>query len=391
MSDPGELDVDQLIAAGVYNPSAPNADDRLALVRHLFEHGASQQKIEDVYARRGITGLIEDLQAGPVGEPGDLVDAFLSRERLTADEVAARAGIDADLVVRLRTAMGFRDGPGEGGIPGAFVDDAAAAALGIAIFGEEAIFRLVRVIGSTAARLAESAQSMVFSELAHELLAKPGGELAVLKANQDATAALPLIPQVFVHAFYEHTNNAANVMRGGFRDHADMATLDLAIAFVDVVSSTAWTASLSRPEYTAALVEFERLASELATAKGCRLVKLIGDEAMLVGFDPLSVCECARVLCDAVGADDRLPAARGGVAFGTVSPRDGDYFGPPVNLAARCVKEADPGRVVVTSGVLEALGERVPARFATDLGARLLRGISEPVELHVLRSDDAAT
>jgi adenylate cyclase len=373
-----ELDVGRLIAAGVYDPAAPNAADRLALVSHLFDRGVAQDKIEDTYARRGVTGLIEDLQQSADGQTGDLTDRFLSPERLTLEEVAARVGVDVGFVMRTRTAMGFLDPPGAAVIPSTFVDDMAAAVFGVAIFGEDAILRLVRVLGVTAARLAEAAQAMVFSDLAEELLAQPGGELAMLHANEDATNALPLIPEVFVHAFFEHTNNAANTMRGGYRDRIDMATLDLAIAFVDVVSSTEWTASVSREEHTEALVEFERLASESATLNGCRLVKLIGDEAMIVGFDPLAVCRSALALCAALSRDPRLPEARGGVALGAVTPRDGDYFGPPVNLAARCVREAEPGGVVVTAEVAAAVRDQLAL---TSLGTRDIRGIAEPVEL----------
>ncbi len=373
-----ELDVDRLVAAGVYDPAAANAADRLALVSRLFERGVPQDKIEEVYSRRGVSGLVEDLQVRAGGGQGDLVDLYLTSERLTAAEVAERAGVDVGFVVRTRTSMGFRDDPDRRVIPATFVDDVAAAAFGVAIFGEDAIMRLTRVMGATAARLAEAAQAMVFAELAEDLLAQPGGEVAMLEANERATDSLPLIPAVFTHAFYEHTNLAADTMRGGFRDRIDMMTLDLTIAFVDVVSSTEWTASVSSYELKAALVEFERLASELATINGCRLVKLIGDEAMIVGFDIASVCASAVALCEAVAADDRLPQARGGVAFGPVAPRDGDYYGAPVNLAARCVKEADPGRVVVTADVAAA----VPA--PTPLGERELRGIDGPVELYVL-------
>lgn len=374
----GELDLDRLIAAGVYDPGAPNAEDRLALVTRLFERGVSQTKIEDVYSRRGVSGLVEDLQVRAGGGQGDLVDLYLTSERLTAAEVAERAGVDEGFVMRTRTSMGFRDEPDRAVIPATFVDDVAAAAFGVAIFGEDAILRLTRVLGSTAARLAEAAQAMVFAELAEDLLAQPGGEVAMLEANERATDSLPLIPAVFTHAFYEHTNLAADTMRGGFRDRIDMMTLDLTIAFVDVVSSTEWIASISSNELKAALVEFERLASEFATVNGCRLVKLIGDEAMIVGFDTASVCAAAIALCAAVAADDRLPHARGGVAFGPVAPRDGDYFGAPVNLAARCVKEAEPGQVVVTADVAAT----VPSVRA--LGQRELRGIDEPVELFVL-------
>ena len=119
---------------------------------------------------------------------------------------------------------------------------------------------------------------------------EPGGELAVLKANQEATDALPLIPAAFTHAFYEHVNRASETMRGGFRDRLDMATVDIAIAFVDLVQSTQWTERVSREEHRAALVEFESQANALAATHWCRLMKTIGDEVMITGFAAAATC-----------------------------------------------------------------------------------------------------
>lgn len=378
-------DLKRLEAAGVYDPSSPNAQDRLDLLTYLFEGGSSEDKLIEVYTRRGITGLIEDLQATPDGMPGDLVDVFLSRERVSARQVAERLDVDVDLVVRVRIAMGFRDGDVEAPvIPGPFVDDMTAAVFAIAIFGEDSVFGLIRVLGSAAARLAETAQSMMFGELAGNLVERPGGELAVMRANQEATAALPTIPKVFSNVFFEHVNHAANQMRGGYRDRIDMATLDLAVTFIDLVSSTEWTASLPRAEHAAALATFERMAANLATNKGCRVIKMIGDEVMAVGFDPAVVCEFAAELCAAVTAEARLPTARGGVSYGTVTPREGDYFGPSVNVAARCVKEAEPGEVVVTESVVRACSSSTGALSVTPLPPRRLRGVDEDLALFVL-------
>ena len=126
------------------------------------------------------------------------------------------------------------------------------------------------------------------------------------------------------------------------------------------------------------------MATNLATEQGCRVVKTIGDEVMVVGFDAAALCEFATELCGAVGADGRLPAARGGVSYGTVTPREGDYFGTAVNVAARTAKEAEPGRVVVTGSVV-AESERAGRPLAsTPLSMRRLKGVDEDVSLFVL-------
>jgi class 3 adenylate cyclase len=76
------------------------------------------------------------------------------------------------------------------------------------------------------------------------------------------------------------------------------------------------------------------------------------------------------------------------VGYGTVGAREGDYFGPLVNLVARAVKVGEPGSVVVTETVRADL-DHSPApddRFEiVELSARELRGFGESVRLFALR------
>lgn len=46
---------------------------------------------------------------------------------------------------------------------------------------------------------------------------------------------------------------------------------------------------------------------------------------------------------------------RAGLAYGTVLDLNGDYFGNPVNLAARLVAAAHPGQILASSTVHDAL------------------------------------
>jgi class 3 adenylate cyclase len=74
-----------------------------------------------------------------------------------------------------------------------------------------------------------------------------------------------------------------------------------------------------------------------------------------------------------------IPAVRGGLASGRVMMRDGDVFGPVVNLAARAVKVAQPGEVLVTADLAEAAGLRTEPR-----GHHRLKGVTSDVELRRL-------
>ena len=76
-----------------------------------------------------------------------------------------------------------------------------------------------------------------------------------------------------------------------------------------------------------------------------------------------------------------IPPVRAGLASGEVTLRDGDVFGPVVNLAARAVKVAGPGEVITSSAVAAAAG--LPAE---PLGERVLKGFDVAVDLCRLRA-----
>ena len=108
-----------------------------------------------------------------------------------------------------------------------------------------------------------------------------------------------------------------------------------------------------------------------------RVVKLIGDEVMFVGLDPDATCRFALTLIDAFREDRVIP--RGGIVFGEVLFRHGDYYGPVVNRASRIADLAVPGEVLVDRSVAEV------ATIATEsAGRRVLRGFEDPVEVYSL-------
>lgn len=81
---------------------------------------------------------------------------------------------------------------------------------------------------------------------------------------------------------------------------------------------------------------------------------------------------------------------RMGLHTGEVEERDGDYFGPPVNRAARLMGAAHGGQVVVselTAGLLDlgAVGVEL-----VDLGSVGLKGVVEPVHVFGLSAPDMA-
>ena len=83
-----------------------------------------------------------------------------------------------------------------------------------------------------------------------------------------------------------------------------------------------------------------------------------------------------------------LPPARGAVTDGLVTLRDGDYFGPVVNLAARLVHLADPGQVVAPADVATVLD---PSSYVCrPAGTHAVRGFTDPVEVRSVARVDGA-
>ena len=135
--------------------------------------------------------------------------------------------------------------------------------------------------------------------------------------------------------------------------------LDFTVAFVDLAESTQLTVSTTAGDYAAAIRDFEGHAADAAAQHGARLVKLIGDSAMLAGRDPGHVTDADVELVQVITADDRFRGAHAGIASGRVIARAGDYLGPPVNLAARLTEASATGEILCDETTSRALPDRV--------------------------------
>jgi adenylate cyclase len=363
------LDLQPFLDAGLYDPASPTADQR----RELLEHLVARFPVDDI------------LLAGAQGAAYSIAAALVrpKPEGLSAREVAEQAGTSVERVATIRSASGFPvDDPDERSIPPTMVEDLALVQLASEQFGEDAVIAFTRVIASCVRRINEAARA-IFSQP----LADAGStELEVSLANELAVAAYEALPSVIAHQMWE-----VNARDEDFVEALIAGRLDLAVVFVDLVGSTAWTAAAGPDQRRRALERFEQAAWEAATTNGGRLVKLIGDEAMVVARTPAAACRIAAQLCAAAEHDPDLPLARGGVAWGEVEARDGDYYGPTVNLAARLVDTAVASTLVVTEAVAASLD---PQQWDVDPASpTALRGIATPVPIcvvHPSRSPAAA-
>lgn len=352
--------------AGLFDPDSSTAHERLELLSHLL----GRFEVDEIIswsARSHVMGVA----ARSIDRPPPLISAV---------DAAERAGVPLSTVVEMRQAFGFPVvDPEVPSMPETVVEDLATFQLGVALFGNEDTLSFVRVMGWSTARMMEAARAMFGSSPT----SGAGGrtELEWSQANETAIAAWVQVSGVVRNLLAEQALRDV-----GFVHSLMAGELRSAVAFVDLVGSTSWAEDVDAAQHSAALRRFEMQAATVAAEHGARLVKLIGDEAMVVADDPSQLTKVALAICGLAERDPDLPSARGAVGFGVVTARDGDYFGPLVNTVARAGKIADPGGIVVTAEVERTLD---PGSWEVDpVGLHALPGVADPVHLSrvVLRS-----
>jgi adenylate cyclase len=143
----------------------------------------------------------------------------------------------------------------------------------------------------------------------------------------------------------------------------------MAVGFADMVGFTMLSQHLGDEELAAVVARFEELAHDTVIALGGRVVKMIGDEVMFVVPTANGAAQIGLSLAEAYAGDDLLSDVRVALAVGPVLVKDGDFYGPVVNLASRLVNVAHPGTVLVSDEFRDALA----AEGTTGIDTRPLR------------------
>jgi len=151
-----------------------------------------------------------------------------------------------------------------------------------------------------------------------------------------------------------------------------------AVVFVDLSGFTQATEERGDETAVRLAIALQREADAAAAWNDGRLVKLLGDGAMLRFPDARRGVAAALSLVGTLSSDRGTPA-HAGVHTGPVIERDMDLFGRTVNVAARVAAAAAPGEVLVTEDVASAAAEG-GWRFEP-AGEQTLKGIEEPVRL----------
>src|SRR5262245_22279249 len=116
-----------------------------------------------------------------------------------------------------------------------------------------------------------------------------------------------------------------------------------------------------------------------------RIANTAGDSVLAEFGSAVEAVRCAMALQEAVSKepDSKDLPIRIGIHLGDVVDKGGDLFGTAVNVAARLEGIAQPGGIVVSAAVRDAIAGKLPASFA-DLGLKTLKNIEEPIRAYAL-------
>lgn len=372
---------DDLEALGLYDPSAPDAQDRLALLQFLLDQGLGLEEMAVGEQEDRLQALVVEGLMRPRGE------------RMSLAEVAERVRVSPEMCLRVWRALGFADpDPDEE----AFAEEDLAilsllpmtARLGLEV---DVVLSAARVMGSSLAQIAEAEVSMLRENVEAPLRAAGAGDFVVARTlAQLVTDLMPRISTLVDGVHRRHLEVAAHQQI--FVDlQAGYLAVDVIVGFADLAGFTAWSSKMPPGELSAAMADYEERVSDIVTAHGGRVVKLIGDGAMFVADDLDAGCEIALSLVERFSWDPVIPPLRVGIAAGEVVRRGGDYYGAVVNLASRVVDVAFPRSVLAAKAVADRLGaaDNHPHFLAKRVGAHRLKGIGTE-QLYVVRRERRA-
>jgi adenylate cyclase len=304
--------------------------------------------------------------------------------RYTLREAVRVSGLDADLTERLRATMGL------GALP---LDELTDEDVKILKYGAAvldaglplpAFLQLMRVYSQAVAQIADAEVRLIHLYV-HEPLMRSGVPNVEI-ADEMEGLAREVLPFAAPFMNYLHGRLLAQFVEQDMIGHmeADLADdaleqgrLRVAIAFADLAGYARLTTERGDEAALGAVERFVQ-AVEQTLPIDARVIKMLGDEVMVVGSDAAALTAWAVELRAAIAAGDPLP--RIGIHYGEALYRDGDYFGADVNQAARVVARAGGGEVLVTRAVVDAAAGVDGLEFER-IGEVRLKGFSEPTEL----------
>lgn len=160
-----------------------------------------------------------------------------------------------------------------------------------------------------------------------------------------------------------------------------------AILAADVVGYSRLMAADEGGTLAALTTRRRELIDPTIATHGGRIVKLMGDGALVEFASVVDAVECAVAIqramreINADGSEDRSIVFRIGINLGDVIIEGDDIYGDGVNLAARLEGIADPGGVAISEDAWRQVRGKVDLKFV-DLGEQSLKNIEGAVRVY---------
>jgi adenylate cyclase len=344
--------------------------------------GEARAAREELLAALRADGATDDELRAAVAE-GRL--ALLPAERTlgaegtyTSDDISRLVGVPVEALEAVRRAAGLPLPPR--GVPELGELDLAGGRV-LARFLEaglplDALVEASRVFGEATAHAAAAAGT-----IANTAIPQPGDtEYAYAMRLAAATRELTPPAAELLGVLYR-LHNREN-LRQQMIDAEELAAgrrsdvHEVSVGFCDLVGFTRLGEGVPAADLGAIATRLAALAAEVAEPP-VRLIKTIGDAVMYVAPEPAPLLETTLGLMEAAEAEgEDFPAVHAGAAHGPALRRWGDYYGGPVNLAARLTERARPASLITDAVVRERAGDD---GFAwSEAGFKRLKGMTEP-------------
>jgi len=317
---------------------------RLRLLERLSDEGVELDELRQA-TEEGRLALL----------PVELVLAGDDR-RLTQKQIAEQAGLEIELLRKVWRALGMPEPPEDKAV---FTqEDLEAAEAGKQFLDagipEQEFLELTRSMSQAVSGVAAS----VGNAFADALLQPGDNEAqAALRFAEGTRELSPRLDVVLRHMMHVHLRERARSAVIGeteLRSGKLPGAQEMAVGFADLVGFTKLGERVPSEELGSVAGRLAEMAADVAEPP-VRMVKTIGDAAMLVSDDPDCLLKAALDLVEAAEQEGaRFPSVHAGLALGETLPRGGDYYGRPVNLASRITDFARPGSVVATKELREA-------------------------------------
>jgi adenylate cyclase len=360
------VDFDALEAAGI-----ANARQRAGLIEYLDKLGFTADEMVEAERRGRLFGLA-----------GDVLQ-WSGRPVYTFRTAAQVLDVPLDELVHAWEVLGLRVAdPDEPALSETDVDGLTVWVAVKAAVGDDVALAFLRVLGASMARLAEAGGTMFRVAQPDIQMTHTQDELTTAQAYR-AVSEVTQRFNVLIDVVFRHSLVGARThFEGVIRDAS--ANVVCGVGFADLTGFTALTQRLTPDELSDLLLEFGGVVSDLVHADGGRVVKFIGDEVMWVSSTPEVLVKVAMDLVELPQAREADLLVRAGLGYGQVLAVGGDYWGNPVNLAARLVAAAAPGQILASTDVRDELADW-PAIPQEPL---ILKGFDSPVtayDLHLSR------